>query len=322
MISIAALEDIVHLACRAPSYQNSQPWRWDYADAVLHLFVEADRLVETDSSGRQALISCGAALDHLRVASAAAGYQTNIAYYPDPNNLKHLAAVEFVPMAFVTEAHHRLADAILRRRTDRLPFAAPDDWAAFERVLCSVLDPDAAHVDVLSRMDRTDLAKASALSDALRLYDSAYHAEMRRWTNPFDVTDGIPHAALVSAAESDRVDIGRTFPVTHNRERRTDISEDESTVVVVSAFDDTRRDILACGEALSVILLQSTVAGFATCTLTHMTEVLPSRDIVSALTGRDLPQVLVRVGIAPATDEDIAPTPRRPLREVLHVQMP
>ena len=92
------------------------------------------------------------------------------------------------------------------------------------------------------------------------MYDSAYHQEMHWWTAPFEVSDGIPHDALVSAAESDRVAIGRTFPVTHHRERRLEVPEDRSTVVVISAADDTRRDVLGCGETLSAILLEATLA--------------------------------------------------------------
>jgi hypothetical protein len=63
--------------------------------------------------------------------------------------------------------------------------------------------------------------------------------------------------------------------------------------------------------------LEATMAGMATCPLTHMTEVSASRDIVSALTGHPLPQVLIRVGTAPAMEEVPPPTPRRRLQDVL-----
>jgi hypothetical protein len=312
------IANAVHLACRAPSYHNSQPWRFVGEGAgVLHLYLDRDRLVETDSSGRQALISCGAVLDHLRVVMAAAGWAANVDYYPNPNDYTHLAAIDFVSMSFVTPAHRRRADAILARRTDRLPFAAPAGWDDFELLLRHAVDDDLALLDVLHDDARPELAKASQLTEALRLYDSSYHAELAWWTRPSEMSDGIPHSSLVSAAESDRVDIGRSFPVTHHRERRSQVNEDHAKVVVLSALDDTRRDILTCGEALSVALLEATVAGMATCTLSHMTEVEASRDIVGELTGHRLPQVLVRVGGIPTMDEVPPPTPRRPLSDVL-----
>jgi hypothetical protein len=56
----------------------------------------------------------------------------------------------------------------------------------------------------------------------------------------------------------------------------------------------------------------------ATCTLTHLTEVAPSRDLVSRLVGRGgMPQLLIRIGKTPTTGEHVPPTPRRPLTEVL-----
>lgn len=318
MIPAKVIEDAVHLACRAPSYHNSQPWRWVVEGGELHLFVDADRVVATDHGGRQALISCGAALDHLRVAMAAAGHEAHVDYYPNPNDHKHVASIAFSPMSYVTDGHRRRADAILSRRTDRLPFGRPTDWADFERMMRTVVSADVAAVDVIGDRDRSELAEASSLTEALRLYDSAYHAEMNWWTAPYEVSDGIPHSALISAAESDRVDVGRSFPVTHNEERRVELGDDQSTLLVISALDDVRRDILGCGETLSAVLLEATMAGLATCTLTHMTEVAATRDIVAAITGRPLPQVLVRVGTAPALDVVPPPTPRRAVSDVLH----
>ncbi|BBY62150.1 Acg family FMN-binding oxidoreductase [Mycolicibacterium helvum] len=308
----------VHRACRAPSIHNSQPWRFvgDNTGA-LQLFLDRDRLVDADSSGRQALLSCGAVLDHLRVALASAGWAADVDYYPNPNDHTHLASIGFIPMEFVTDAHRRRADAILARRTDRLPFDAPADWDAFEPALRRQVGDDIALLDVLPKDARPQLAEASQLTESLRLYDSSYHAELSWWTGQFGTTDGIPHSSLVTAAEGDRVDIGRNFPVTHHCERRSQVPEDNSTVVVLSALDDTHRDILTCGEALSAALLEATMAGFATCPLTHMTEVAASRDIISRLSGRALPQILIRVGSVPADTDVEPPTPRRPLDEVL-----
>ena len=86
---------------------------------------------------------------------------------------------------------------------------------------------------------RPQLAEASQLTESLRLYDSSYHAELEWWTAAFEVSEGIPHSSLVSAAESDRVDVGRTFPVTHHRERRPEVDEDHAKVAVLSTYDDS-----------------------------------------------------------------------------------
>ena len=59
------------------------------------------------------------------------------------------------------------------------------------------------------------------------------------------------------------------------------------------------------------------MAGLATCTLTHITEVPASREIVAALIGQTTtPQVLIRVGLAPAIEDAPPATPRRPIDDV------
>jgi nitroreductase len=324
-VGTEVIRDAVRLACRAPSLHNSQPWRWVLEDDVLHLYADPNRVVRaTDSSGREALMACGAVLDHLGVAMAAAGYTANVDRFPNPNNHLHVASVDFTPMKFVTDGHRQRANAILLRRTDRLPFAAPPDWDSFEPQLRGAVDSDRVRIDIVPDNLRPQLAEASQLTESLRLYDSSYHAELEWWTAAFELSEGIPHSSLISAAESDRVDVGRTFPVTHHRERRPEVAEDHAKVAVLSTYDDTPHSVLRCGELLSTVLLDATMVGLATCTLTHITEMPASREIVAELIGqssRDVtPQVLIRVGLAPSIEDVPPPTPRRPVDEVFEVR--
>ena len=313
------LKAAVQLACRAPSLRNSQPWQWVAEGAGLHLYVNHSRILySTDKSGREAHISCGAVLDHVRVAMAAAGWTANVNRFPDPNNLDHLALLDFSPMSLVTDDQRRRADAILHRRTDRLPFTQPRNWESLEPVLRKTVDAGTVHLDVIADELRPELAKASRLTESLRLYDSSYHVELNWWTGHFENSDGIPRSSLVSAAESDRVDVGRTFPVSAHNERRPGFGQDQSTVLVLSTDKDTLDDAFRCGEALSAVLLEYTLASMATCTLTHLTELQSSRHLIGTLTGRAaMPQLLIRVGEAPVLGGVPPTTPRRPLRDVL-----
>jgi nitroreductase len=319
-VATDVLRRAVALACRAPSYHNSQPWRWVADRDGLHLFLDSSRLVQTDPDARQALISCGAVLDHLRVAIAAAGWRVHIDRFPDAENGEHLASIGFTEMPVVTDESRGRAEAIVTRRTDRLAFGPATDWPGFETVLRSRLDDALALVDVVGDADREELVRATDLTNALRFYDTNYFETLQRWTAPFEASEGIPYDSLVSAAEGDRVDVGRTFPVTHHPERRDEVPNDFSTIVVISAHDDTWRDKLGCGEALSTVLLEATVAGLATCTLTHLTELSTSRHLVEQVTGQPLPQVLVRIGYVPDGEHLPPPTPRRPLADVLTVK--
>ncbi|MCV7386224.1 Acg family FMN-binding oxidoreductase [Mycolicibacter longobardus] len=314
------LTEAVRLACRAPSLHNSQPWRWVADRGRLELYLDSTRAVHGDQSAREALISCGAVLDHLRVAMAAAGWAAQVERFPDAERPEHLASIRFTPGGRVTDMHRYRANAILMRRTDRLPFMVPSNWEPVESVLYSCVE-DPVRLCVLADDLRSKLAEASELTEALRLYDASYHAELGWWTAPFEVSDGIPESALVSAAESDRVDIGRTFPVTHNRERRLEVGDDHSKIVLLSTASDDPGDALACGEALSTVLLECTMAGLATCPVTHLTEVPAARGLLAGLVGGDdLPQILIRVGGTPALEKTPAPTPRRPLADVLHLK--
>ncbi|WP_275080632.1 Acg family FMN-binding oxidoreductase [Mycolicibacter sinensis] len=321
MVEAQTVRDAVEAACRAPSLHNIQPWRWLFDGTALQLFLDPSRLLPTDRAGREAIIGCGAALDHLRVALCATGLRADIERFPNPNDPNHLASIRFARLDHVTEGHRRQAAAIQERRSDRLPLQSPANWELFEPVLRDRLDRYDVHLDVLPEDARPRLAQASQLAESLRLYDSTYHAELRRWTVPFAESAGIPYSALASAAEGDRVDIGRAFPAARHPERRVRIQQDQAVIVVLSTDTDSRAAALATGEALSVVLLEATMAGLATCPLTHLTEVQVAREIVETLVGGDgVPQILIRIGHAPAGEEPPHLTSRRPLDDVLDIR--
>ncbi|AKN18842.1 Acg family FMN-binding oxidoreductase [Mycobacterium haemophilum] len=321
MVDTGVITRAVELACRAPSLHNSQPWRWVVRSTTVDLFADPHRIVTgADSSGREAIISCGAVLDHFRVAMAAIGCDSNIDIFPNPNNLDHLAAIDFTPMGNVAQARRDLAKAILQRRTDRRPFRAPEDWASFEPVLHTSYDNDLATLEVLPDEVRPRLAQASRLAESLRRYDDLYHHELHWWTEPSRESEGIPQGSLVSASDARRVDVKRPFPARWYREQSSVGPQDQAKILLLSTPGDTRRDAFNCGQALSAVLLECTVAGLATCPVTHVTELEATRDIIRDLTTDTaaVPQLLIRVGIEPAGE--VPPlTPRRPMSDVLEI---
>jgi len=114
------IRNAVMLACRAPSLHNTRPWRWSFDGAGLHLFADRMRVVlSTDSTGREVLLSCGAVLDHLRVAMAAAGWDTTVERFPDPHDPDHVAVLRL----------HRCRSSPTRNARERTPFlrGAPTD---------------------------------------------------------------------------------------------------------------------------------------------------------------------------------------------------
>lgn len=315
------IRDAVMLASRAPSLHNSQPWRWVVEGARLQLWADPRRLMPaTDRSGRELILSCGAVLDHLRVAMAAAGWDAATTRLPDPSEPDLLAIVEFRSIDAVTEARRQRAAAIRRRRTDRLPFAAPSAWASLEPALRRAVLPHQVMLDVVTDDARPALAEASQLTERLHRYDTSYVSELRWWTSPFesDATH-VPDSALVSGEEAAAVDVARAFPPAGGHPQRSGVDHDRSRIVVLSTLDgDSRLDVLRCGEALSAVLLECTVAGLATCTLTHMTEMAMSRDTIRQLTGTTgTPQLLIRIGTSTLNGHHVESTARRLVTEVL-----
>jgi hypothetical protein len=139
--------DLIQLACRAPSVHNSQPWLWVVDGDKVTLFADHRRQLEhADPDGRDLVLSCGAALHHLRVAAAAAGWAAKIRRLPNPYNDAQLATVTFEACP-VSEEDTRVLDALRQRRTDRRRTAAsPVPRAHLDPLLAEAgrFGPDAA----------------------------------------------------------------------------------------------------------------------------------------------------------------------------------
>lgn len=118
------LESVLDIAARAPSSGNLQPWSWRVDGAALHLYADWRRQAGgSPTDRRDALLGCGAVLDHCVVALAAAGWSPRVRRFPEGGQDSHLAILEVVeqpPDAFCLE----LAGAIPRRRADRRRYPA------------------------------------------------------------------------------------------------------------------------------------------------------------------------------------------------------
>jgi nitroreductase len=84
---------LIAAAARAPSVHNTQPWRFRISPGAVELRSDPRRKLRTDPSGREMLISCGAALFGLRLAVRSLGYLPVTELLPDPAQLRLLARV-------------------------------------------------------------------------------------------------------------------------------------------------------------------------------------------------------------------------------------
>lgn len=299
------LHAALFVACRAPSLHNSQPWRWQLAAHSVHLRADPARMLPaTDPTGRQMVISCGAALKHARVAFAALGWHTVIRRLPNPTDPGHLASIEFERSGPIRACDVVLAAAAVRRRTDRRPFLSGDLAEPIASRLASVARTEGAELLILPPTMVPELLVASQLADPEHDAGTGYRAEPSWRTGTIASPHGIPATALLT-------------PPRH--------TPDGATLTVLRTADDDRRNWLRTGEALAAVLLEATAAELATCTLTHLTEIEDSRAvleqaIVSLGARPGHTQVVVRVGRVPSPLPGPR-TPRRPRTDVLE-QLP
>jgi nitroreductase len=312
----AALE----LAVRAPSVHNSQPWRFRVGTRDIRLHADPRRrLTATDPDGRDLLISCGAALHHLRVALTALGWLPVAHRLPEPADPDHLATVEPLPRNAI-HASVALATAIPRRRTDRrdytsraVPVRGLDELtrvAAAEGVALRVIGPGAA---------RTRLVSTIAEADQHQRNDPSYVYELARWTGHRTV-DGIPTSSPgYPDLPGRQFAAGRLHGVTAESER-----DAAGTLLILGTTADDRMSRLRVGEATSAVLLAATQMGLATCPLTQPLEVPATRESLRAEILDDLmvPQMVIRVGWAPEGPNPVPLTGRRRVSDVTDWVMP
>ena len=91
-------------------------------------------------------------------------------------------------------------------------------------------------------------------------------------------------------------------PVTHHRERRAEIGEDHSKILVLSTGEETREDALQ-RRGTRLCCFEATMAGLATCTLPHHGGGGQPRYRRRLIGEDEISQVLIRVGMTPARGE-------------------
>ncbi|RMI33565.1 Acg family FMN-binding oxidoreductase [Nocardia stercoris] len=307
---------MIALAVRAPSVHNSQPWLWRVGERTVQLYVDPRwQLPNTDPDGRDMIISCGAALHHLRVAAAASGWRTAIHRLPDPANPDHLAAVEFRPTD-PDEQTIRLAQAIGQRRSDRRRYTS---WEVPSRFVAAMVEAGTGYGALVRAVEpgEEEVRLLRAFDIAARQHgdDDAYRIELAHWSGRHAAAYGVPaHSAVVSTGAT-----VRPFSDPMAREAVTTDLEVAERMMLISTSADDRRSQLQAGEAASAILLAATSRGLATCPLSEPLEVPATRAAIRSdlLHDSGFPQLIIRVGYAATSAEALPETPRRPLDDVV-----
>ena len=318
----AAAEAVVALAGRAPSVHNSQPWRWRVDGPVLDLYADRRRaLGVTDPDGRLAVLSCGAALHHARVALAAEGRTVDVERLPAPADPDHLARLTVTGRAPVTPTAIRLAQAIGLRHTDRRPVTGTPVDAGRLSAIVDAVTAEGARLHLLSPDTVLDLAATVSRAQLIEAAEEAWRAELAHWSGgQRPAGTGVPDAAIPDVPTRTTVpgrDFGHagTLPAGTEHDRA-------ATFAILYGEQDTPLDWLRAGEALSAGWLVATELGVSVLPMSAAAEVPATRAALRRLlSGLGEPYLALRLGIADP-DRPAPGTPRLPVERILPESRP
>lgn len=322
------LRFLVRYAILAPSGHNTQPWRFRLKDEVggasLELWTDQSRaLPVVDPDDRALVISCGAALFHLRLAARRFGSAGSVRRLPDPAEGGLLACVDLGGPHVPTPEEEALFAAIPERRTTRRPFESEPLPQPLLDALVDAAEMEGAWLAVETELEqKAKLASLVEEGDRIQMADPAFRDELAEWIRrrggstgdgltsyAFGVPKVLDIATPVFAAVLRHLDLGEG-----QGEKDRELAEVAPALLVLGTDGEGRESWLRAGEALARVLLRAQAEGVVAAFFNQPIEVPTLRSRLRAIIGPEgYPQILLRVGRAPKID----PAPRRPAEDVI-----
>lgn len=296
---------LIGYAILAPSGHNTQPWRFDIHDDAIWLYADPSKDVPAlDPRGRERMMSCGAALFHLRVAARHAGVTPVVERFPDPYDQDRPAPIARLRLGAPmnpSAADEQLFSAIRRRRTHREEFASRPVPAADREALASAAREEGAAMTFVEGLNaRRQLHEWVLEANDTMLADPAVRRELAEWTAQPGDEEGVPGetrgwSRWQTAASAFLLQ----FPLVHLRPWKREAEEIRTAPIlaVLSTPGDTEADWLSAGEALARVLLLATSYGLGASFVNQPVKVPTVRQQVGALLpDHSVPQVILRMG--------------------------
>ncbi|MFI7680441.1 Acg family FMN-binding oxidoreductase [Actinophytocola sp. NPDC049390] len=312
------IEQALWAATRAPSVHNTQPWRFVVAPPYVELHLDRDRVLPVvDPAGREARMSCGAALYNLRLAIEVAGRGVVLDLLPDEHRPDLLAVLRVSGVRAVAPRQTTLMRAVPLRRTNRWPFIERPVPSEHRNVLFHAAEEERAHLIVLDTPKKLDtFATLLRRAEHLQQEDPDFQHELRVWADR-DVDhaeDGVPRSAGGPRPAGGSLLTPRQFHPGVAVERPF---EQEPLVVMLTTHGDTHGDHVRAGLAMQHVLLSATKLGLSASFLSQAVEVPAVRAALrTRLDVRGYPQAVLRVGYG----HPVGRTPRRPVSAVTTVR--
>jgi hypothetical protein len=312
---------LLNYAALAPSSHNSQPWLFRIQDEQVELYADRTRaLPVVDPMDRELVMSCGAALFHLRIALRHFGRKEEVRTHPDPELPDLLARLAASGPYHASAEEHALFRAIPLRRTIRMPFdGRPMPEALLAQLQAAAAEEGACLHVAEGRYSRSAVADLVEEGDQQQWSDEHFRRELAAWVHPSRSLsrDGMPGYAL---GMPDLLSYFgplamRTFDLGKGRGTKDrQLVMAAPALVVLSTVVDTPPAWLAAGQALDRVLLQARAEGAYASFFNQPIEVPELRPRLAEIVGsKDIPQILLRLGYS----KDVRPTPRRSVSQFL-----
>lgn len=315
------LASLVRYAVLAPSGHNTQPWRFRLVEDALELWADRSRgLPVVDPEDRELVMSCGAALFHLRAAAQAHGLDLTVEMLPEGSESDLLARLVLDGAQATIPDVGELVEAIPGRRTNREAFEdRPVPTSLLEQLSADVDDEGARLATVSNSETKHRIAELVAEGDRRQMADRHFRRELAAWLRPntSSASDGIRgHGFGFSDLMSHLGPLViRTFDLGDSQAAKDeDIAEKAPVLAIISTDGDDPDAWLAAGQALARLLLRAHASGIWASYLNQPIEVDELRSELRDRLGQSsYPQLLLRLGYGPTPQ----PQPRRPDAEVL-----
>ena len=316
------LEFLVRYAVLAPSGHNSQPWRFRRVDDALELWADRSRgLAVVDPEDRELVISCGAALFHLRAAAQAHDLPIAVEVLPEGADSDLLARVRPGGSQETIPDVDELVEAIPRRRTNRGAFVdRPVPSSLLERLSRDVAEEGGQLTVVIDGEAKRRFAELVAEGDRRQMADRRFRRELAAWLRPntSSAPDGMRGHGLGFSDIMSHLGplVLRTFDLGNSQAAKDEeIAEGAPALGIVCTEDDDAEAWLEAGQALARLLLRARAHELWASYLNQPIEVEElRRELADLLGGCPHPQLLLRFGYGPSPQ----PQPRRPETAVLN----
>jgi len=312
----------LYYAVLAPSGHNTQPWAFKLNENSIDVYADRTRALPViDPEDKELIISCGAALTNLVIAIKYFGHDVSVSTYPLDGDNDFLARVTIKGSYEPNEEEKTLFKAIMKRHTNRLPFADEDvDGQMLQRFETIVSEDNCTKfVIIKDKAIRDEIIKLIELGDKTQCDNKSFCRELAAWVHPnrSNSKDGIPGYAfgmgdLISYAGPFFIGNMQWGEIQAGRDRN--LVKGSPVLGVLESKTDNDEGWLCAGISLEKLLLKAASEGLAASYLNQPIEIPELRDRIKELLGlKGTPQLIMRMGYG----KEVKATPRRDIDDVI-----